>query len=47
MYDNGYGVPQDYAEAVTWYRGASGVCTIPRIVKRMTSIGIGQEGERK
>ena len=23
MYDNGYGVPQDYAEAVKWYRLAA------------------------
>ena len=23
MYDNGYGVPQDYAEAVKWYRRAA------------------------
>jgi TPR repeat protein len=24
MYANGYGVPQDYAEAVRWYRLAAG-----------------------
>lgn len=23
MYDNGYGVPQDYQEAIAWYRRAA------------------------
>ena len=23
MYDNGHGVPQDYAQALTWYRKAA------------------------